>query len=292
MVTAVEYRPVQESELPETVDLFLATVADLRQRQNLNWPLPPREGVEKVYGHIHRTGIFHVASIDGKIRAICHAVVRDHLWFLSGFWTHPTLQGQGIGGPLLRSVWQEGAQAGASLFFTWSSTDLQAMATYMKFGMLPGYPTLTFAGTARNLPQRSELYQTEALDFSTAAAIDEQVRATRREVDHRFWLSEQKSEGRQVSRDGRVIGYYYFNHGTIGPAAWLEEADAGALMESACREASEETEQLRLMLPGPNHAAIRFALKAGLRLAAYSHLLATAPFGQMQRYLTSGPSLF
>ncbi|MDT5062371.1 MAG: hypothetical protein QOH63_2830 [Acidobacteriota bacterium] len=288
----VEYRPVREAELPETVDLFLTTVADLRERQNLSWPLPPREGVEKVYSYIRRTGIFQVALVDGKLAAICHAVVRDHLWFLSGFWTHPTLQEQKIGSPLLRSVWNEGAQAGASLFFTWSSTDLQAMAAYMKFGMLPGYPTLTFAGTAHNLPLRNELYETNALDVSTAALIDEQVRETRREIDHHFWLSEMKSQGRQVSRDGRIVGYYYFNNGTIGPAAWLEAEDAEALMESACREASQQTEQIRLMLPGPNHAAIRFALKAGLKLAAYSHLLTTAPFGQMEKYLTSGPSLF
>ena len=288
----VEHRAVREAELPETVDLFLETVADLRQRQNLSWPLPLREGVEKVYGYIHRTGIFRVALVDGKLAAICHAVVRDHLWFLSGFWTRPGLQGQKIGGPLLRSVWEEGASAGASLFFTWSSTDLQAMAAYMKFGMLPGYPTLTFAGATRNLPERSELYETKALDVSTAAAIDRQVRATGREIDHRFWLTEMKAEGREMSRDGRVIGYYYFNQGTIGPAAWLEMKDAEPLMASACREASRQSEQIRLMLPGPNHAAIEFALKIGLRLAAYSHLLTTAPFGQMEKYLTSGPSLF
>jgi hypothetical protein len=101
-----------------------------------------------------------------------------------------------------------------------------------------------------------------------------------------------KAEGREVSRDGRVAGYYYFNQGTIGPAAWLEMKDAEPLMASACREASRQTEQIRLMLPGPNHAAIEFALKTGLRLTAYSHLLTTAPFGQMEKYLTSGPSLF
>ena len=50
--------------------------------------------------------------------------------------------------------------------------------------------------------------------------------------------------------------------------------------------------RIRFVALGVNHAAIRFALRVGLRLAAYSHLLTTAPFGQMEKYLPSGPSLF
>jgi GNAT superfamily N-acetyltransferase len=291
-LTPIEYRPVREAELPETVDLFLTTVADLAERLRLGTPLPPRPYIEKVYDYIQRTGIFYVAEIEGKLGAICHAIVRDSLWFLSGFWTLPPLQGQKIGRPLLRRVWDEGVRSGAEVFFTWSSTDLQAMATYMKMGMLPGYQTLTFMGAIHKLPAASKFYEMQPLSLPVALEIDKRVRGTRRETDHRFWLSEMKSEARQLVRDGRVVGYYYFNQGTIGPAAWLEAEDAAAVLESACREASLVTEQIRLMIPGPNHAAIRFALESGLKLTAYSHLLTTAPFGQMDRYLTSGPSLF
>lgn len=283
---------MRETEIREAAELFLTTVADLYQRHNVAAPLPPQPLVEKYYEHIRRTGIFRVAEVDDRLAAICHAFVRDQLWFLSAFWTRPEMQGQKIGSPLLRQVWDEGAQAGARKFFTWSSIDLQAMATYMKFGMLPGYQTLTFAGRMNDLPERSGDYETEPLDISTAAQIDEQVRETRREVDHQFWLTEMKAEGKQVSRGGRIVGYYYAQAGTVGPAAWLESEDAEAILESACRAASIQSEQIRLMIPGLNHAAIRFALQAGLRLTAYSHLLTSAPFGQMDKYLASGPSLF
>lgn len=290
---SVEYRPVREEEMPEAVNLFLDTVADLNKRWNLNWPLPPREYIEKVYEHVRQTGIFLVAEVEGKVGAICHAIVRDQLWFLSGFWTMPHLQGRKIGRPLLQRVMEEGARAGASVFFTWSSIDLQAMATYMKMGMLPGYQLLNFAGQPNNLPEEYSGYETQPLDVSKALAIDEQVRETRRELDHQFWISETKSEGRQISRDGHgVVGYYYLNKGTIGPAAWLEERDAGALLEAACREASAQAEQIRLIIPGINHTAIRFALQLNLKLSGYGHLLTTASFGQMEKYLTSGPSLF
>jgi hypothetical protein len=289
---AVLYRPVREAEIPEAAELFLRTVADLYQRHNIASPPPPRVLVEKYYDHIRRTGIFRVAEVDGGLAAICHAFVRDALWFLSAFWTRPEMQGQKIGSPLLRQVWDEGVQAGAQKFFTWSSIDLQAMATYMKFGMLPGYQTLTFAGRINDLPEKRGGYEAQPLDISTATQIDEQIRETRREMDHRFWLSEMKAEGRQLSRGGRIVGYYYAQAGTVGPAAWFESEDAKAIIESACRDASAQSEQIRLLIPGLNHEAIRFALHVGLRLTAYSHLLTTAPFGEMDKYLTSGPSLF
>ena len=288
----VVYRPVRRAEMPEAVTLFLTTVADLRERLNLAMPLPPREYVELSYEHIRRTGIFRVAELGGRLAAICHAVVRGPLWFLSGFWTLPGLQGRKIGRPLLERVRDEGARAGAETFFTWSSTDLQAMATYMKLGMLPGYQALTFAGAPAALPEAEARYETGPLDEAAALSIDEQIRGTRREADHEFWRAGLKAEGRQVARGGRVVGYYYSNKGTIGPAAWLDAVDADAVLASAVRAAAAEAGQVRLMIPGPNHAAINFALRAGLRLSAYAHLLTSAPFGQMDKYLASGPSLF
>lgn len=288
----VQYRPVREEEIPATVELFRTAVADLYKRNGLNTPLPERAVIELYYGHIFRTGIFHVAEIEGRVAAIGHAIVRDELWFLSGFWALPELQGKRIGGMLLRQVMAEGERAGARKFFTWSSVDLTAMASYMRVGMLPGYQTLTFAGVADKLPEQPQGYEVFELEISTAIRLDEQVRETGRDADHRFWLTEMGSKGRQVLRDGKSIGYYYFNQGLIGPAAWTRVEDAEAMLSLMCLEAAAHAQSLRLMIPGINHAAIRFALQAGLRLAAYSHLLTTAPFGRMEQYLPSGPSLF
>ncbi|HKQ52372.1 MAG TPA: GNAT family N-acetyltransferase, partial [Pyrinomonadaceae bacterium] len=218
----VVYRQVREAEMSEAVELFLTSLTDLRERLNLTAPLPPRDYVELNYEHIRRTGIFEVALVEGRLAAICHAVVRDSVWFLSGFWTLPARQGQKIGRPLLGRVIEEGAQRGAKTFFTWSSTDLQAMATYMKQGMLPGYQTLTFSGTPRELAHERAGYETGPLDEQAALSIDEQVRETRRAEDHKFWRSVLKAEAGQVLSDGRVAGYFYANKGTIGPAAWLD----------------------------------------------------------------------
>jgi hypothetical protein len=158
--------------------------------------------------------------------------------------------------------------------------------------MLPGYQILTFSGAGRDQEEQRAGYEVQPLELATAVVLDQQVRDTGREIDHRFWLFEAGHEGRQLLRDGRVVGYYYFKNGTVGPAAWIDSQDARALMQTALGEAAEHAEQVRMMIPGVNHAAIRFALKAGLRLTAYSHLLTTAPFGRMEQYLSSGPMLF
>jgi hypothetical protein len=60
----------------------------------------------------------------------------------------------------------------------------------------------------------------------------------------------------------------------------------------ACRDAAAMAPSIRLAIPGINHAALRFAFESGLRLTSFAHLLATAPFGRLEQYLPSGPSLF
>lgn len=289
----VSYRRAIEGDVPAAVELFLESVVDMYARAAIKAPPPERSMVLTNYRHIFRTGIFYVAEVEGGLAAICHAVVRDRLWFLSGFWAQPGLQRQGMGGRLLKLVMEEGAGLGARTFFTWSSVDLTAMATYMKMGMMPGYQLLTFAGQpVEALRGRKATVEVGPLSLPVAMRVDEAVRETAREEDHRFWLTEAGCEGREVVRDGRAVGYFYFNKGLIGPAAWLEAEDGEALMEAALIEASVESGEARMMVPGVNHAAIRFALSSGLRLVSFSHLLTSAPFGRMEQYLSSGPSLF
>ena len=289
---AIQYRPVHEAEIPETVTLFLTAVEDLYTRHGMGSSLPSREMIETNYRHIFQTGIFYVAEIDGEIGAICHAIVRDELWFLSGFWALPRLQQQKIGGPLLKQVWDGGERAGARTFFVWSSSDITALASYMKRGMLPGYQIFTFAGTPDTIPDKLSGFEVKPLSVSSAVSLDHHIRATGREVDHRFWLSQSAYHGYQVQYGDQITGYFYTNGGGIGPAGWIDPQYAQTLMTLACRHAANQSEPARMLVPGINHEAIRFALRAGLRLTGMSHFLTTAPFGHMDQYLTSGPSLF
>jgi hypothetical protein len=193
--------------------------------------------------------------------------------------------------PLLRGVYNAGKEAGATLFFVWSSKELTAMAAYMKLGMLPGCQLLSFEGRPRPAGEVPADYTVEPLQKTFATELDESILGRRREVDHDYFGA-MGWQGRQVLRDGKGVGYYYLSDAAIGPAAWQEERHAEALLTLACREASAAGSSVSLEMPGMNHAALRFALQAGLRLTNFSHLLMSAPFGRLENYIPSGPGLF
>lgn len=288
----IQYRPARPEDVPEMADLFLEAVSNMYARNNITAALPPRPAVLLGYEHVRSTGIFHVAELEERIVAIAGAIVRDQLWYLSAFWARPDLQRRGIGMPLLRRVWDAGQGAGATIFFTWSSVDSTAMASYMKLGMVPGYPILLFEGAPRKLPSVASAYKVEALEKSHAMDLDQEMRRTRRPADHELWLDRLGLQGRQVLRDGEVVGYYYLGKGNIGPVAWNTPGDGEALLTLACQESSAMAPEVRLAVPGINHSALRFAFDSGLRLTSFAHFLTTAPFGRMDGYLPSGPSLF
>jgi hypothetical protein len=288
----IQYRPARDEDMPECVELFQESVKDLRIRHNMPAvPVRSNDRMLAFYRHARRTGIFHVAEADGRLAALACANLRDRTWFLSGFWARPDLQRQHIGMPLLRGVWEAGKEAGATLFFVWASKELTAMAAYMKLGMLPGTQLLAFEGAPHLPDQIDSAYSVQALDKSFAMDLDQITLGMRREVDHDY-LASVGSRGRQVLRDGKSVGYYYLDGATIGPAAWNESADADALLTLACREAAAGGGEISLEIPGMNHAAIRFALRLGLRLTNYSHLLMTEPFGRLENYIPSGPAVF
>jgi GNAT superfamily N-acetyltransferase len=285
----VRIRAAREEDVEPALDLFLSTLRDMLKRNGFDPGDLPRDEWRYGYPHVFRTGILRVAEDDGELVAICHAIVRGPLWFLSGFWTRSDRQRSGIGGRLLREVWDEGRARGASTFFTWSSIDLTAMSSYLRRGMLPGYQILSFAGEPAPM---SEVISGEPLKLDIATALDRDVIGTAREIDHAFWLSEPGRIGRAVVRDGHAIGYHYVRAGAIGPAAWTTTADADVVLRSALADALAQSPSVRLRALGSNHDAIRFALASGLRLVSCSHLLTTAPFGHLDRYAPSGPTLF
>jgi ribosomal protein S18 acetylase RimI-like enzyme len=290
----VRYRPLQTADLPEAVAVYLTARNEMTAR--LGQTPPPVTDAERAwwqtgYEHLLQTGIFEVAEVDGRIAALACAIVRDDIWFLSGFWARPELQQQGIGGPLLRRVKEAGAAAGAHIFCVWASTDLPAQGAYLKLGMLPGYPVYRFAGPGAGLPEAPAGYRTEPLNLSIATGLDRVLRGTARELDHRYWMAN-GFDGMQVLAGSRPVGYYYARSGTVGAAAWLEPACGDALVTLALRHAAGQAETVGLNVAGANHTALRFALRSGLKVTGFSHFLTTAPFGRPEQYLPSGPLLY
>jgi GNAT superfamily N-acetyltransferase len=286
------YRAAGPEDVPEMVEVFLDSMQDMRTRYGAPPATRSRDAMRLAYEHVRSTGVFRVAESKGRIVAIAGAAVRDYLWFLSAFWVRPDLQRQGIGMPLLRQTWEAGAEAGATVFFTWASPDPAAPASYMKLGMLPGHGLFVFEGTPERLPPVPANFEAAPLEERVAGELDLAVRGTRREVDHHFWSGPGGLVGRQVLRAGKVVGYYYLSEGNVGPAAWTDPDQAEAVMTLAVGEAAAASSRVGLAAPGINHAAVRFALASGLRLVNVNQFMTSAPFGDMRRYLPSGLLLY
>ncbi len=288
----ITYREATPEDLPECVRIHIDSWIDLNERHN--FPTRPKPNAGRMlafYQHALTTGIFQVAEAQGRIRSFACAIVRDRLWFLSGFWTRPRLRERHIGMPLLRAVWEAGKRAGATTFFVWSSVDLPAIAAYMKMGMLPGTQIMRFEGTPASRDDKTAGYRLQPLDKAFAMRLDRILLGTSRSADHDY-LARMGFQGRQVLRGDLNVGYFYFDGGAVGPVAWNAPRHAAPMISLACREAGGFSSTIVLRVPGMNHAALDFALGAGLRLTGYSHLLTSAPFGRLEQYLPAGPSLF
>lgn len=286
----VRTRAIRDDEFPAAADLFFNSLADLAARHNM--PAPHRDIalVARGYAYVAETGIFRVATIDERIVALACAIVRGPFWFLSGFWTDPSVRLQHIGGPLLREVWDEGARRGARISFVWASIDAPAIASYMKLGMLPGTQLFAFAGTPSGVPAAS--LRVEPLSPDRVAELDRDLVGVRRDRDHAYWLARDGARGRLVLSGGEPIGYYYAHGGTVGPVGWTRDEVGESVLAIAASDAATDGQEVQLTVPGSNHVGLRFALSSGLRLIRQSHLLWTDPVGHMERYLPSGPLLF
>lgn len=291
-MTQAQLRLARPEDLPAAVQLYQRTRDQMLTRNNLGPPGEDPAAAQEGFRHVLETGIFYLAEMEEGLAGICHAVVRDQIWFLSGFWVAESLQRQGIGGPLLRKVWAEGEARGATIFCVWSSVDPTAMAFYMKLGMLPGTQILNFGGDSLALPPKPDGYTTRPLDPADAAAIDSEVRGTPRPVDHRWWACRPDRTGWLVLRGETPCGYFYLTRqGEVTPAAWLHPSDGEAVLTLACREAQESAGRAALRLLGCNHLGIRFAFRVGMRFRGNSHFLTTGPFGRLEQYALSGPLL-
>jgi len=288
----LQLRSARPEDMPACVDVFHESLRDLLRRHNMPAEdLPAADRSLAYYQHALDTGVFEVAEVDGRLAALACATIRDHLWFLAGFWVRPAMQHQHVGSAVLRRAWDAGVERGATHFFVWSSMDLPALSAYMRLGMVPGAQLFTFEGKPTVDGESASGYSVGPLPRGFAEAMDKIVLGAGRHVDHEFrarrgWL------GRQVLKDGKGVGYYYLEGGSIGPAACSEPAHCAPMLALACREAADSGADVILRVPGMNHEALRFAFSAGLRLANVAHLLMSAPFGHLEQYLPSGPALF
>lgn len=308
MQSDVQVRAAHSEDVVSATDVYLTTLEDLKRRHGVALTPVDRDDWLRGYGHILATGIFNVLTVDGRVVGVCNGVVRDSLWFLTGFWVLPEFQGKGLGRSLIDQTWKDAAKAGASQFFVWASIDLPAVGNYMRLGMLPGYQIFALTFSAEKLLAQAQAqasshsspsadarvisYSLTELTVPAAVAIDRIVRGTGREVDHSYWLRDPGRSGKLVLADGSPVGYFYTRKGFVGSLAYLNKEHEKPILDFSLARAATENDLVTAYIPAINRTALAYGLDRGGRLAGYSHFLSTTEFGELANYLPSGPLLY
>ena len=247
------------------------------------------------------------ADAGGGLVAWGAAVQRGSWWFLSDLFVLAEAQGKGTGGELLRRC-MEAAEV-ATTFATVTDT-LQPISNtlYARRGMLPREVLLGFAGAPQTSdgllgPLREDSAPAGGLEpeplvtasVAELAALDGEVTGIERGVDHAFYLGEDGRRGWLYRRAGRPVGYVMHRpNGRIGPLACLDAADVAPVLRHALVQlAAQGCAHVTVRVPAPCTAAQRVLWNAGfVPEGTPGLLLASEPFGRLDRYLPASYGLF
>ncbi|CAA9542091.1 MAG: hypothetical protein AVDCRST_MAG49-916 [uncultured Thermomicrobiales bacterium] len=295
------FRPGTLDDLDAAYEVFTRTTADLERRTGTpdaenDWLDPAFVAAfwrrrRPLFEHltVHANG-FWVAERRGRIVGYARASCQDGVRELNEFFVLPEHQNGGIGRDLLARAFPTGGARRRAVIGT---TDVRALARYLKAGVYPRFPIYALSGTPRPIEIATDLAAaaagTEAID--ALREIDRAVLGFARDADHAFLLRERPV--RLFRRAGRVVGYGYFGRGT-GPIALLDPADFPAVLARGEAEAAARgEEEFGMNVPLVNRDAVDHLLGRGFRLEDFTVLfLSDEAFGRFEHYIVSTPDFF
>ncbi len=295
-------RPGTPADSPAVFDVFVAAILDLSRRvgssvlaggqdpaslQRLwEWRRPLLE-------HLAATADrFWIAEADGKVVGYARSILRDGLRQLSEFFVLPERQSAGIGGALLARTFPAEHAIRRVVVGT---TDWRAIASYLKAGVLPRFPSVHFMRPAEPVAFATDLAvepMAESVEtLQQLAAIDAVLIGHRRDVDHRRLLAHR--QGFLFRRAGRAVAYGYVGEPYLGPFAALAEADMAALLSHAETLVAGRGGGFGVEVPLVNRAAVEHLLQRGCHMEQFLALfISDKPFGRFENYVFTSPPYF
>jgi len=302
---AITYRRAAPEDAGRAFQVFRAALNDYLARAGQEL-LPDENDQDPGFLHTLRYDGERcwVAERQGDMVAWGSAIVRDDWWFLSALFVLPGAQGVGVGAELLKRA-RAGAPSGGVSATVTDTLQPVSNTLYARRGMLPREALLGFAGPPRRgtapdggAPQRLGTLEPEPLTPAAVPelqALDLAVLGFERSVDHRFYLGEGGRRGWLFRRAGRAVAYaLYRPTGWIGPLASLRAADVEPVLRFVLAElAALALEKVEAGVPAPCVGAQRVFWEEGLLYdATPGLLLASRPFGRLDRYLPASYGMF
>ena len=299
----ITYRPAKEQDLERTFKVFIAAINHLHAAHNAPKVegSAPRARAMAFRHHAlkHDARRFWVAEDAGQVVGFGVATLRQHLCYLAALHVLPDYQGHGVGLTLLElSMGTENAAEARIRTTIAESLSPVSNGLYARFGMYQWVPLMlltgaipdrdvsedsTFASTARRLTY-------EPAHLAGLAGIDGQVFGVPRDIDHELWMAQPDMVGYLFGHPDSPEGYAYFSKaGAIGPVAakqagYIEEMLGFCLTQLRALG----VDKVNMRVPGFCRHGLRYLLAQGLRYEMPQLLLASEPYGQMDRYIPSG----
>ena len=312
----VRYRRAEEADLPRLFEVFRAAlnaylvpagqtgISDdddvspahrhyLRHDGERFWV------AEAVVEELTRGGGGSLGSTGRQIVAWGSGLVRGDWWFLSSLFVLPEAQGIGIGRRLF-DLTATGAPPGATRATVTDSLQPISNTLYARRGLLPREVLVQIGGQPRPglRPPRLGRLELEPLTAASVAdlrEIDAAASGLDRSVDHEYYLTVSGRRGWLLRRAGRPVAYVMLRpDGWIGPAASVRAADIYTATAYALSVLSAAGAAKVLSgVTGRCEGAQRALWEAGLVFETTPGLLlASRPFGRLDRYLPASYGLF
>ena len=296
MTGDVRFRPAGPSDLAATYEVFVAAANELRARrgrppiddtpQRRSWAIPFRR-----HALAHDAERFWVAEAEARVVGFGIAMLRERLWYLAALHVLPEYQGQGVGRELLRRCLAANRPRAVRIVISEAVQPI-SNALYAKCGMYQWVPLLHLVGAIPTELDEPHLCSEPIADAALPEleVIDRVVLGVARAIDHEYWVSQPGLTGLLFRRRGEATGYAYVSaSGQVGPAAARLPRELPHVLAASLRCASERgMRRASLVVPGHCRAALAYLLRSGFQYGeSITLLLASRPFGHMDRYLVS-----
>jgi GNAT superfamily N-acetyltransferase len=293
------YRTARSDELERAQALVIAGINDLTTRHGFGSIASVRPPLFQAFSLRDDPGGLWVAEEDGAMLGFAFSWVCGDLWFLAELFVAPGHQGRGIGNELLKRTLQQAQTAGvqnkALITFSFNTV---SQGLYIRHGMSPRTPVNNL-GVARDVlldRLQGESLRAEPLDSSAShlealRQIDARALGFPRDKHHKFLLADSAMKGVLLHEGRTLAGYAYIAAtGHIGPLAVTQPDATGAAFRTALRLAADiGAPQVSAFVPGAADAALRVAIKSGMRIGFPMLLMSSRDFGDWRSYLPRNP---
>lgn len=298
------YRKACAEDLERADALVVACINDLTSRHGFGPVAESRPPQFQLFSLEDDPDGLWVAEEADRILGFAWSWACDDLWFLSQLFVSPDHQGRGIGGEMLKRMFDHAGKRGATnrVLITFSF-NVVSQGLYIRNGIIPRFPIYNFSVSRERLASGAQsgqfrqmpLFHHVALENTAShlrslAGIDAQVLGVSRDKHHKFLLSDSARRGFLFNSDGNDIGYAYISGGHVGPLAVSDPGFLGGVFDAALNLAAESgSAQVSAFIPGTSDVALKLAAERGMQITLPMLLMSTREFGNWDRYLPRNP---